>query len=136
MRKMRKTPFKPVLSFLLFLCLKILFIEMGVAQNTTFIPVNVGVALDLGSDLDGKIALSCINMAVSDFYANHGDYKTGMVLTRVALAIRDSKKDVVGAAAAGSLSAPPPSLLISWFHLLFSPIMDLSLSKSLKKSTF
>ncbi|KAJ6758722.1 GLUTAMATE RECEPTOR 2.9 [Salix koriyanagi] len=92
---MRKTPFKPVLSFLLFLCLKILFIEMGVAQNTTFIPVNVGVALDLGSDLDGKIALSCINMAVSNFYANHGDYKTRMVLTT-----RDSKKDVVGAAAA------------------------------------
>uniref|UniRef100_A0A6N2MAV6 Uncharacterized protein n=1 Tax=Salix viminalis TaxID=40686 RepID=A0A6N2MAV6_SALVM len=78
---MRKTPFKPILSFLLFLCLKILFSEMGVAQNTTFIPVNVGVALDLGSDLDGKIALSCINMAVSDFYANHGDYKTRMVLT-------------------------------------------------------
>ncbi|KAG5225126.1 glutamate receptor [Salix suchowensis] len=92
---MRKTPFKPVLSFLLFLCLKILFIEMGVAQNKTFIPVNVGVALDLGSDLDGKIALSCINMAVSDFYANHGDYKTRMVLTT-----RDTKKDVVGAAAA------------------------------------
>ncbi|KAG5225116.1 glutamate receptor [Salix suchowensis] len=92
---MRKTPFKPVLSFLLFLCLKILFIEMGVAQNATFIPVNVGVALDLGSDLDGKIALSCINMAVSDFYANHGDYKTRMVLTT-----RDTKKDVVGAAAA------------------------------------
>ncbi|KAJ6732167.1 hypothetical protein OIU79_003315 [Salix purpurea] len=72
---------------------------MGVAQNATFIPVNVGVALDLGSDLDGKIALSCINMAVSDFYANHGDYKTRMVLTT-----RDSKKDVVGAAAAGSQS--------------------------------
>ncbi|KAJ6673850.1 GLUTAMATE RECEPTOR 2.9 [Salix viminalis] len=91
---MRKTPFKPVLSFLLFLCLKILFIEMGVAQNTTFIPVNVGVALDLDS-LDANIALSCINMALSDFYATHGGYKT-----RVALAIRDSKKDVVGAAAA------------------------------------
>ncbi|KAG5225135.1 glutamate receptor [Salix suchowensis] len=95
---MRKTPFKPVLSFLLFLCLKILFIEMGVAQNTTFIPVNVGVALDLDS-LDANIALSCINMALSDFYATHGGYKT-----RVALAIRDSKKDVVGAAAAGSFN--------------------------------
>ncbi|KAJ6434786.1 hypothetical protein OIU84_000093 [Salix udensis] len=68
---------------------------MGVAQNTTFIPVNVGVVLDLDSDLDGKIALSCIEMALSDFYATHGGYKT-----RVALAIRDSKKDVVGAAAA------------------------------------
>ncbi|KAF9661998.1 hypothetical protein SADUNF_Sadunf18G0007500 [Salix dunnii] len=91
---MRTTPFKPVLSFLLFLCLKILFIEMGVAQNTTSIPVNVGVALDLGYR-DANIALSCINMALSDFYATHGGYKT-----RVVLAIRDSKKDVVGAAAA------------------------------------
>ncbi|KAF9662002.1 hypothetical protein SADUNF_Sadunf18G0007900 [Salix dunnii] len=92
---MRKTPFKPVLSFLLFPCLNILFIEIGMAQNTTFIPVNVGMALDLGSDLDGEIALSCINMALSDFYATHGGYET-----RVVLAIRDSKKDVVGAAAA------------------------------------
>ncbi|KAB5513739.1 hypothetical protein DKX38_027693 [Salix brachista] len=92
---MRKTPFKPVLSFLLFLCLKILFIEMGVAQNTTFIPVNVGVVLDLDSDLDANIALSCIEMALSDFYATHGDYKTRLVLNT-----RDSKKDVVGAAAA------------------------------------
>ncbi|KAJ6434810.1 hypothetical protein OIU84_000115 [Salix udensis] len=74
---------------------------MGVAQNTTFIPVNVGVVLDLDSDLDGKIALSCIEMALSDFYATHGGYKT-----RVALAIRDSKKDVVGAAAAGPVVLP------------------------------
>ncbi|KAJ6373285.1 hypothetical protein OIU76_027592 [Salix suchowensis] len=64
------------------------------AQITAFIPVNVGVVLDLDY-LEANIALSCINMAVSDFYANHGDYKTRMVLTT-----RDSKKDVVGAAAA------------------------------------
>uniref|UniRef100_A0A2K2A8X8 Glutamate receptor n=2 Tax=Populus trichocarpa TaxID=3694 RepID=A0A2K2A8X8_POPTR len=73
----------------------ILFLEMGVAQNTTStIPVNVGVVLDLAS-LDAKIALSCINMALSDFYASHGDYKTRLVLNT-----RDSKKDVIGAAAA------------------------------------
>ncbi|KAL9363578.1 hypothetical protein Peur_046363 [Populus x canadensis] len=73
----------------------ILFLEMGVAQNTTStIPVNVGVVLDLAS-LDANIALSCINMALSDFYASHGDYKTRLVLNT-----RDSKKDVIGAAAA------------------------------------
>ena len=73
---MRKTPLKPVISFLLFLCLKILFMEMGVAQNTTgSIPVNVGVTLDLDS-LEANISLSCINMALSDFYASRGDYKT------------------------------------------------------------
>ncbi|CAK7354114.1 unnamed protein product [Dovyalis caffra] len=66
---------------------------MGVAQNTksTIFPVNVGLVLDLDAD----VSLSCINMALSDFYAAHGDYKTRLVLTT-----RDSKKDVVGAAAA------------------------------------
>ncbi|KAG5225140.1 glutamate receptor [Salix suchowensis] len=72
----------------------ILYTEMGMAENIS-IPVNVGVVLDLGSDLDGKIALSCIEMALSDFYATHGDYKTRLVLST-----RDSMKDVVGAAAA------------------------------------
>ncbi|KAJ6295293.1 hypothetical protein OIU78_023335 [Salix suchowensis] len=75
---------------------------MGMAENIS-IPVNVGVVLDLGSDLDGKIALSCIEMALSDFYATHGDYRTRLVLNT-----RDSMKDVVGAAAAGSLSLSHP----------------------------
>ncbi|CAK7354060.1 unnamed protein product [Dovyalis caffra] len=73
---------------------------MGVAQNTTSIPVNVGVVLDLNDVLYGSIGLSCINMALSDFYATHGDYKTRLVLH-----IRDSKRDVVGAAAAGKVFA-------------------------------
>ena len=94
---MKKKHSKDVLSFFFF-CVKILFIEMGMAENIS-IPVNVGVVLDLGSDLDGKIALSCIEMALSEFYATHGDYKTRLVLNT-----RDSMKDVVGAAAAGSLS--------------------------------
>ncbi|XP_073262466.1 glutamate receptor 2.8-like [Populus alba] len=67
---------------------------MGMAENTS-IQVNVGVVLDLDSDLDGRIAFSCIEMALSDFYATHGDYKTRLVLNT-----RDSMKDVVGAAAA------------------------------------
>ncbi|KAG5244487.1 glutamate receptor [Salix suchowensis] len=89
----KKYSLNPVLSFFFFLSLKILFLEMGVAQNTTpTIPVNVGVVLDL-DDLNDKIALSCINMALSDFYASHGSYKT-----RLALKTRNSMKDVVGAA--------------------------------------
>nr|TKS11192.1 glutamate receptor 2.1-like [Populus alba] len=68
---------------------------MGVAQDTTSIPVNVGVVLDLDDVLYGNIGLSCINMALSDFYASHSDYKTRLVLTTI-----DSKRDVVGAAAA------------------------------------
>ncbi|XP_061963060.1 glutamate receptor 2.8-like [Populus nigra] len=92
---MKKYSLNPVLSFFFFLSLMILFLEMGVAQNTTStIPVNVGVVLDLAS-LEANIALSCINMALSDFYASHGDYKTRLVLNT-----RDSKKDVIGAAAA------------------------------------
>jgi ionotropic glutamate receptor len=66
-------------------------------QNTT-VPVNVGVVLDLDT-WNGKMGWSCINMALSDFYASHSYYKT-----RLRLTARDSKSDVVGAAAAGSLS--------------------------------
>jgi ionotropic glutamate receptor len=69
----------------------------GNAQNTT-VPVDVGVVLDMDT-WNGKMGWSCINMALSDFYASYPDYKT-----RLRVNIRDSKRDVVGAAAAGSLS--------------------------------
>ena len=86
------------LPFCLLCCLSlwIFFIEITISQNTT-IPVKVGVVLDMDTWL-GKMGLSCISMALSDFYASHGHYKT-----RLALEIRDSKRDVVGAAAAGTL---------------------------------
>ncbi|KAK2658478.1 hypothetical protein Ddye_005011, partial [Dipteronia dyeriana] len=57
-------------------------------------PVNVGVVLDVNNEF-GKIGFSCINMALSDFYTNSHDYKTRLLLN-----IRDSKRDVVAAAAA------------------------------------
>ena len=72
-----------------------LFIEMVMAQNTT-IPVNVGLVLDFDTSL-GKMGLTCIPLALSDFYASHGNYKTSHVLKT-----RDSRRDV-GAAAAGTL---------------------------------
>ncbi|KAE8099904.1 hypothetical protein FH972_017848 [Carpinus fangiana] len=65
---------------------------LGNAQNTT-VPVDVGVVLDMDT-WNGKMGWSCINMALSDFYASHPYYKT-----RLRLNIRDSKRDVVGAAA-------------------------------------
>ncbi|GMY29111.1 glutamate receptor 2.8-like [Fagus crenata] len=63
------------------------------AQNTT-IPVNVGVILDFDT-WSGKMGMSCINMALADFYASNSNYKTRLVLNS-----RDSKSDVVGAAVA------------------------------------
>ena len=89
---------KPINFYLLIICLlNILLLDGVVTQtpNTITTPVNVGVVLDLDS-LVGKVGLSCINMALSDFYAIHPHYKTRMVFN-----IKDSKEDVVAAAAAG-----------------------------------
>ncbi|KAL6345586.1 hypothetical protein AAG906_017316 [Vitis piasezkii] len=90
---MRRNLTQLLTSLLFFLFPTIFFIEKGMAQNTT-IPVKVGVVLDLDTWV-GKMGLSCISMALSDFYASHGHYKT-----RVVTKIRDSKGDVVSAAAA------------------------------------
>ncbi|GLT49417.1 hypothetical protein SLA2020_229730 [Shorea laevis] len=84
-------------SCLLVFC-RLLLAEVALAQNTTAtatIPVNVGVVLDMEKWV-GKLGLSCINMALQDFYSYHSNYTTRLVLN-----IRDSKGDVVGAAAAG-----------------------------------
>lgn len=76
-----------------------IFLAMINAQNTTT-PVNVGVVLDFdsGGGTTAKVYLSCIEMALSDIYASHPYFKTRLVLQK-----RDSKRTVVGAAAAGSL---------------------------------
>ncbi|GFS44652.1 glutamate receptor 2.6 [Actinidia rufa] len=75
---------------------------MALENTTTTIPVNVGVVLDMDQWM-GKMGLSCISMALSDFYASHDYYKTRLVLNT-----RDSKNDVVGAAAAvkNAMSTP------------------------------
>ncbi|KAJ8758795.1 hypothetical protein K2173_000516 [Erythroxylum novogranatense] len=80
-----------VLFFFFFLPMK-----MVMAQNSTTVPVNVGVILDLDDGVN-KMALSCINMSLTDFYTIHG----GQYKTRLLLTIRNSKQDVVVAAAAG-----------------------------------
>ncbi|KAH9760172.1 glutamate receptor 2.7 [Citrus sinensis] len=89
-------PTKSFSSFPFFLIpLMILFFLTNTAtsKNTT-IPVNVGLVLDINGE-DGKIALSCINMSLSDFYNSNSHYKTRLLLNT-----RDSKGDVVAAAAA------------------------------------
>ncbi|KAL5973939.1 hypothetical protein ACLOJK_030598 [Asimina triloba] len=77
--------------------------ELGVAQNGLPNPTADGV-IDVGVVLDwetwvGKMSQACISMAVSDFYAARSSKP------RLALHARDSKNDVVGAAAEG---IPPP----------------------------
>ncbi|XP_057799199.1 glutamate receptor 2.7-like [Salvia miltiorrhiza] len=56
--------------------------------------VRVGLVVDMDSDV-GKMGFTCIEMAISDFYSRHGYYQTRLLLNK-----RDSKRDVVGAAAA------------------------------------
>ncbi|CAH2050597.1 unnamed protein product [Thlaspi arvense] len=53
--------------------------------------VDVGLILDLGS-LVGKTSLTCMSMALEDFYSSHNR------TTRIRLHVRDSKDDVVQAA--------------------------------------
>ncbi|GMQ02704.1 hypothetical protein CsSME_00048809 [Camellia sinensis var. sinensis] len=62
--------------------------------NITTVQVKVGVVLDMNTWV-GKMGLKCISMALSDFYSSHVHYKT-----RLELHVRDSKDNVVGAAAA------------------------------------
>ncbi|KAF7094198.1 hypothetical protein CFC21_096527 [Triticum aestivum] len=59
------------------------------------LPVRVGVVLDLTSDA-GRRSLTCISMALEDFYLKHPSYAT-----RVELRFRDSRGDIVSAAYAG-----------------------------------
>lgn len=84
----------PLVSILL---LHSFFTNSAMAQNaTTPFSVRVGAVLDTETYL-GKMGLICIKMALSDFYTDHAFYQTRLVLYS-----RDSKRDVVGAAAAGS----------------------------------
>ena len=67
----------------------------AMAENST-VEVKVGVILD--SDTVGKVGLSCLKMALSDFYESRSFYNTRLVLH-----VRDSNKDVVRAASTGIL---------------------------------
>ncbi|KAM5566014.1 hypothetical protein ABKV19_019820 [Rosa sericea] len=86
----KNNPIHPVcLRFLLLM----FNVFLAVAQKKTT-PVNVRVILELDTWF-GKMGLSCINMALSDFYAVHAYFNTRMVLHT-----RDSRKEIVVAAGA------------------------------------
>ncbi|CAI0376697.1 unnamed protein product [Linum tenue] len=71
----------------------------GSSSNNATVVVNIGVILDLNrTDFVGQVGLSCVEMAVSEFYDSHPDYTT-----RLAIATRDSQRDVVLAAASAAL---------------------------------
>ena len=91
----------------------LLLLNIGMAQSTPF-PVRVGVVVDM-DDYVGKMGLNCITMALSDFYTKHGHYKTRLVLTK-----RDSKKDVIGAAAAGTNTTISTYLLNSQVRRIYN----------------
>ncbi|KAK7351327.1 hypothetical protein VNO77_10694 [Canavalia gladiata] len=64
------------------------------AQRNDTVSVKVGAVLDLSAGTVGKMGLSCINISLSDFYLSHSHYKTRLQFT-----FKDSKRDVVTAAA-------------------------------------
>ncbi|KAL6295914.1 hypothetical protein ACE6H2_004056 [Prunus campanulata] len=87
----KNAPFSSVFSlFFLFLVLG----KFSVMAENTTIPVNVGVVID-SDTWYGKMGLSCINMALSDFYASNSNYKTRLVLHK-----RNTTSDVVVTASA------------------------------------
>jgi ionotropic glutamate receptor len=74
-----------------------MFGGMAQIRNESNVVVKVGAVLDVSNGTVGIIGLSCINMALSDFYDSHSHYKT-----RIQIILRDSHKDVVNAAAQGT----------------------------------
>ncbi|KAL5559609.1 hypothetical protein UlMin_035820 [Ulmus minor] len=87
-----KNPTTHLISLVSFILLMMIFPVK--AQNST-IPVKIGVILNLETWV-GKMGLSCINMALSDFYDSNPKYKTRLLLNT-----RDAHEDVVVAAASG-----------------------------------
>ncbi|KAF9612896.1 hypothetical protein IFM89_004312 [Coptis chinensis] len=78
---------------IMFLVLVLTSIQLAKARdNDDVTPVDVGVILDMDTSV-GKISTRCMQMAISDFYAIHDNYKTRLVLHS-----RDSKLDIIFAA--------------------------------------
>ncbi|KAM7459658.1 hypothetical protein LguiA_036652 [Lonicera macranthoides] len=70
-------------------------IAMAQKNSTNTVGVKVGVVLDMDTWL-GKIGLSCISMALTDFYASHSHYKTRLLINTRHV----PSSDVVAAASA------------------------------------
>ncbi|XP_015884529.3 glutamate receptor 2.8 [Ziziphus jujuba] len=78
----------------LIVCMRI-FLATAESSTTTKIQINIGTIVNLDTWV-GKVGLSCLNMALSDFHNSHPHYNT-----RLFLHINDSNtNDVVHSAAA------------------------------------
>ncbi|GAU26657.1 hypothetical protein TSUD_314330 [Trifolium subterraneum] len=92
------------ISFVYFVIFMVtcLCVNNGILAQRNVTVVKVGAVLDLsnGTNAAGIIGLSCINMALSDFYNSHSHYET-----RIKIILRDSNKDVVMAGAHAQVKA-------------------------------
>ena len=110
---------KLLFSFIVLLPFLVL---MGVSgQNETF-QVKVGVVVDVETPM-AKVWLSCLDMALSEFYASKPHFKT-----RLLLKIRDSNQYVVDAASAGFISISLFLSLLIISFLISSPTICFSLN--------
>lgn len=105
--EMKDPPIKLSFLFICLLGINTCF-PSGVKAGAT---VDVGVVLDLDTWV-GKMGQSCMSMALSDFYATR-NYSTKLILHP-----RDSKQDIVGASARGTLS-----LLLNLIFFLTTPAL-------------
>ncbi|WJX35445.1 hypothetical protein P8452_23435 [Trifolium repens] len=82
--------------FVIFMVICLCVNDGILAQRNETVVVKVGAVLDVSNGTNGVgiIGLSCIKMALKDFYDSHSHYKT-----RIQIILRDSHKDVVTAAA-------------------------------------
>lgn len=71
--------------------------EHGRGQNNRRTEVNVGAVTDVGTT-HSEVAMLCVNLSLSDFYSSRPEFQTRLVVN-----VGDSREDVVGAAAAGTL---------------------------------
>ena len=58
----------------------------------------MGAVTDVGTT-HSEVAMLCVNLSLSDSYSSRPEFQTRLVIN-----VGDSRKDVVGAAAAGNLS--------------------------------
>ncbi|CAN7060364.1 hypothetical protein BRARA_D01494 [Brassica rapa] len=77
-----------------FFFFSVFFMELSRGQNNRRIEVNVGAVTDVGTTYS-EVAMLCVNLSLADFYSSRPQFQTRLVVN-----VGDSRKDVVGAAAA------------------------------------
>ncbi|XP_073044383.1 glutamate receptor 2.1-like [Primulina eburnea] len=140
---MKKEPCSHIIFFrLLFFFFVCLMAKTALPQASP-IGIKVGVILDM-DDYIGVMGLNCVTMALEGFYAKNRHYKTRLVLN-----VRNSKGDVIGAAAAaldllknvevqaiiGPMYSTQASFLIALGHKAQVPIITFSATSPSLSST-